>query len=358
MNNKEVRTIAFYLPQFHPIPENDDWWGKGFTEWTNVGRAKPLFRKHYQPRVPADLGYYDLRLSETRELQAQMAKDTGINGFAYWHYWFAGKRLLEKPFQEVVKSKKPNFPFCLAWANTTWTGIWNNDHNRILIKQTYPGVEDHKAHFYSMLEAFSDERYLKYDDRLIFLIYRPFELPNPKEFITLWNELAIQNGFKGFYFIGISNNPTAEFEKILEMGFDAMNPFRVKEAIISVSKTKYFFTSISRRLFSGKTLLTKYNYLDVINYLITSEDLDERVLPTLLPNWDTSPRSGTKALILYNSKPEFFERHLQEALKVIDNKKNKLLFLKSWNEWAEGNYVEPDLKYGTKYIDILRKNLG
>lgn len=139
-----VRAIAFYLPQFHPIPENDEWWGKGFTEWTNTAKAKPLFPGHYQPHVPADLGFYDLRLTEARVAQAEMAAEYGIEGFCYWHYWFAGKRLLEHPFNEVMQSGKPDFPFCLGWANDTWSGIWHGAPNRVLIEQTYPGLEDYK----------------------------------------------------------------------------------------------------------------------------------------------------------------------------------------------------------------------
>jgi len=151
-----ARLIAFYLPQFHPIPENDNWWGKGFTEWTNVAKARPLFRKHYQPHVPADLGFYDLRLPEVRAAQAVMARSVGIEGFCYWHYWFAGKRLLERPFNEVLKSGEPDFPFCLGWANQTWTGIWHGAPNRILIEQTYPGRADYEKHFHALLEAFHD----------------------------------------------------------------------------------------------------------------------------------------------------------------------------------------------------------
>ena len=170
MNNKP-RLIAFYLPQFHPIPENDEWWGRGFTEWTNVAKAVPLFRGHYQPHFPADLGFYDLRVPEVREAQAAMAKAYGIEGFCYYHYWFGhGRRLLERPFNEVLSSGKPDFPFCLCWANDTWTGIWHGAPNKVLIEQRYPGVEDYKAHFYALLDAFRDPRYMTVDGKKIFII--------------------------------------------------------------------------------------------------------------------------------------------------------------------------------------------
>ena len=157
----QARLISFYLPQFHPIPENDRWWGRGFTEWTNVTKAKPLFKGHYQPRLPADLGYYDLRLPEVREAQAELARNAGIEGFCYYHYWFGGKQLLEQPFNEVVASGKPDFPFCLCWANQTWTGVWYGAPHRTLVEQTYPGREGHRRHFLALRRAFLDERYLR-----------------------------------------------------------------------------------------------------------------------------------------------------------------------------------------------------
>ena len=175
MKNKQTkaRLIALYLPQFHPIPENDQWWGKGFTEWTNVAKAVPMFSGHYQPRIPADLGFYDLRVPEVRMAQAEMAAEHGVEGFCYWHYWFAGKRLLERPFNEVLKSGEPKFPFCLAWANQTWTGIWHGAPDRILIEQTYPGIKDYESHFYALLDSFIDERYIKIDGKPVFVVYKP-----------------------------------------------------------------------------------------------------------------------------------------------------------------------------------------
>ena len=186
IKKNKVRLIALYLPQYHPIPENDKWWGKGFTEWTNVGKAKPLFRGHYQPRVPADLGYYDLRVPETRQAQADMAKNYGIEGFCYWRYWFGnGKQLLERPFNEVLSSGEPHFPFCLGWANHTWMEkLWTVGlKNKTLINQTYPGVADYTAHFYSVLPAFEDKRYIAVDGKPFFLIFNPFDSPEIKVFI-------------------------------------------------------------------------------------------------------------------------------------------------------------------------------
>jgi len=194
MNRPSVRTIAFYLPQFHPIPENDKWWGKGFTEWTNTARAKPLFRGHYQQHVPADLGFYDLRLPESRSAQANLARDYGLEAFCYYHYWFAGHRILDRPFNEVLASGEPDFPFCLCWANQTWSGIWHGAANRVLIEQTYPGIDDHRRHFETLLPAFSDKRYLTVDGKPLFIIYKPTELPNAAATTDLWREMAVKAG--------------------------------------------------------------------------------------------------------------------------------------------------------------------
>ena len=198
-----VRIVALYLPQFHPIAENDQWWEPGFTEWTNVAKARPRFPGHYQPRLPGELGFYDLRVPETREAQAALAKAHGIEGFCYWHYWFGnGRRLLERPFTEVLRSGTPDLSFCLAWANGTWTGIWHGAPDRILIEQTYPGESDERAHFEVVAEAFEDPRYLRVDGRPVFYIYDPSALPDPQNFLDRWRNWAHDRGLGGVFFIG------------------------------------------------------------------------------------------------------------------------------------------------------------
>lgn len=229
MQNIKARVIAFYLPQFHPIPENDTWWGKGFTEWTNVGKAKPLFKGHYQPRVPADLGYYDLRMPEVREAQAEMARNAGIEGFMYWHYWFGnGKTLLDRPFQEVLHSGRPDFPFCLGWANHSWENkTWDYSGKSIksvvLIEQQYPGKQDYKNHFYHVLPAFKDKRYITVDGKPFFYIFDYLEFNDCKTFIDIWQDLAIKNGLKGIHFVGKMGRRLNESQKLFDMGFDAIN---------------------------------------------------------------------------------------------------------------------------------------
>jgi len=358
MNRKKAKVIAFYLPQFHPIPENDKWWGKGFTEWTNVGKAKPLFKGHYQPHVPADLGYYDLRLSEVREAQAQMAKDYGIEGFCYWHYWFGnGKRLLERPFNEVLESGKPDFPFCLAWANQTWKGFSHGLKNRnVLIEQLYLDVEDYEAHFYEVLPAFKDKRYLLVDGKPLFFIYQPLELPDALSFIELWQNLAIKNGLKGVFFVA-NIDQSSKINEIINQGFDAVNLNRIFD-YLKLNKTFIF----RAKAWMKKNLLkvpNHYYYKDVYPTFSGHEDENINVFPTLIPGWDHTPRSGKDGLVYHDSTPDLFEKHINQVLKIIENKpdERKIVFLKSWNEWAEGNYVEPDLKFGTKYLEAISKNI-
>ena len=354
------RLLALYLPQFHPIPENDQWWGKGFTEWTNVGKAKPLFRGHYQPHVPADLGYYDLRVPETRIAQAEMAKKYGIEGFLYWHYWFGnGKRLLERPFNEVLKSGEPNFPFALAWANETWKGFAHGLKNRnVLIEQLYPGDEDYIAHFNEVLPAFKDKRYITVDGKPVFLIYKPHQLPDASHFINLWQRLAKKNGLPGIYFIAHhqstkEHNYKPERESLQEMlswGFDAVNFVRLTKCLENRSLFDKLYGRIKRFVYKIPLAIP---YKKAMRYFTADIDKDERVIPSIIPSWDHSPRSGKEALVLTNSTPELFGQHIDNVLNNVSEKENKLIILKSWNEWAEGNYMEPDLRWGTQFLKVL-----
>lgn len=249
---RKARLIAYYLPQFHPIPENDQWWGNGFTEWTNVTKAKPLFKGHLQPRLPADLGYYDLRVPEVREAQAEMAEQYGIEGFCYYHYWFGdGRMLLERPFNEVLKSGKPDFPFCLCWANETWSGIWFGETNKTLIEQKPPDKKDLEKHFEYLLRAFNDERYLTVDEKPIFQILTPRNLPDSIETTDTLRELAHRSGFKGLHLVAGYRNP--EDWDPREYGFDAVVSSRLK--------TSFRHRSFIRRriqLFAKDSYLTRY----------------------------------------------------------------------------------------------------
>jgi hypothetical protein len=346
--------IAFYLPQFHPIPENNSWWGNGFTEWTNVGKAKSLFPGHYQPRVPKDLGYYDLRVPELREQQAEMAKANGVDAFCYWHYWFGnGKQLLERPFNEVLKSGKPDFPFCLGWANESWKGFSHGLRNReVLIEQKYFGEEDCVSHFYSVLPAFRDKRYLKIDDKPIFLIYRPYELPNG--YIEKWRSLAKENGLKGITFIAQIGDVT-KIKDLLDKGYDFVNIVRMMD-YFKHHKLLHLLSKIRQIVFRIPHIIP---YKKAIRYFQGSEDRMEQVIPTIYPGWDHTPRSGIRGLVLNKSTPDLFETHIEKVVRLIASKPidHRVIFLKSWNEWAEGNYIEPDLKFGDAYLRALKRAL-
>lgn len=383
MKNKKARVIAFYLPQFHPIPENDKWWGKGFTEWTNVAKAKPLFRGHYQPRIPADLGFYDLRLPEVREQQAEMAREAGIEGFCYWHYWFGnGKMLLEKPFQEVLKTGKPDFPFCLGWANHSWkTGTWTRDGNdQMIAEQQYFGDTDYRMHFEYVLPAFQDKRYITVDGKPIFVIFDPFNLPT--DFIATWRTLASEHGLPGIHFVGYTFNAMGrplfntkgeqitagffnpnEVQKyydylIQDKQFDAVVPIGTYRAEV-LTKNRLWF-ALQRKLSTALkiNLRNLYDYKQVMKHYYAPEDAAENVYPSLLPQWDRTARSGINGIYI-NSTPERFGQTIDDALQLLKDKQpeHQILFLKSWNEWAEGNYIEPDLKFGRGYLDILRKKI-
>ncbi len=363
--NRKARVIAYYLPQFHPIPENDKWWGKGFTEWTNVGKARPLFNGHYQPRVPADLGYYDLRMPEVREAQAEMARNSGIEGFMYWHYWFGnGKTVLDRPFNEVLNSGKPDFPFCLGWANHSWTNkTWNSSKmlqkEKYIIEQTYPGTQDIIDHFNHVLPAFKDKRYITVEGKPVFVIYDPATLPFPSEFMNIWREMALKNDLKGIHFIALSGGWISNHQKNLDKGFDALN-INGQWNAESLVKGKYA-KMLRYKIISkfGGVVFDKYEYKDIIKHLFTELDKEKLFYPTIIPQWDRSARAGRKASIYHNSTPELFAQHVTEALDIISHKEfeHKILFLKSWNEWAEGNYIEPDIVFGHEYLDKLKEAL-
>ena len=350
-----IKIIAFYLPQFHPIKENDEWWGRGFTEWHNVVKAKPLFRGHYQPKLPADLGFYDLRLSETREAQAHLAREAGVYGFCYWHYWFGnGRRLLERPFNEVVASGKPDFPFCLAWANHSWYAkTWDpNKKDKLLIEQLYPGKDDNEKHFYEVLPAFKDDRYIKIDGKPLFAIFKPLQVENVKAFIQQWQELAKKNGLPGVYFVG--QGPQKDFTAILEAGFDAVNHEEVNGIHAHQSSFVRALKQIQRVVFKRPRC---YDYSKAMKEMIIPEDSNENIFPTICPNFDHTPRSGTRGLVYTDSNPSTFYNHVKQIMEVVIPKHNKVAFLKSWNEWGEGNYMEPDEKYGKGYIEAMKKAL-
>jgi lipopolysaccharide biosynthesis protein len=287
-----------------------------------------------------------------------MARENGVQAFCYWHYWFAGRRLLERPFTEVLKSGEPDFPFCLGWANQTWSGIWHGAPDRILIEQTYPGVEDYAAHFNAVLPAFEDPRYFLVDGKHLFHVYKPRSIPDLRAFTDLWRELAVRAGLRGLYLVGEEARPWDP----VEWGFDAA----VDTALPALHSWEPWYHPAARlklewRRRTGVPAI--FAYADLCEAMIHEQlghPPDTRRHPCLIPNWDNTPRTGKNGRVLHGSTPELFRRHVRTALNLVAEvpQERRLVFIKSWNEWAEGNHMEPDLEFGQGYLQVLREELG
>jgi hypothetical protein len=354
---RTVEVVAFHLPQFHPIAENDAWWGAGFTEWTNTAKARPLYPGHVQPHLPADLGFYDLRLPESRQAQADIALRYGVTAFCYWHYWFGGRRILERPVREIVESGRPDMPFCLGWANQTWTGIWHAAPDRVLIEQTYPGPDDDKAHFETLLPAFGDSRYFTMDGRPVFYVFRPEELPDPQVWCQRWRDLAAANGLPGLYLVAEMSDLLglgSRCEDPQALGFDAGVYVRLPA---DTSPRQVRRMRVMRKALGGGPEV--YPYLREPRS-VPARYAADHIHPTVYPNWDNTPRSRRGGLVLRGSHPDLFQRHVEAAAHMLSARPagQRLLFVKSWNEWAEGNYLEPDLEHGHGWLNALARGVG
>lgn len=361
---REIKIVAYYLPQFHPIPENDAWWGKGFTEWSNVSKAKPLFRNHKQPFLPGDFGFYDLRLHESQLQQVQLAKEHGVHGFCYWHYWFGnGKRILERPFNNVVANKSLDLPFCLAWANESWTGHWHGlDRNRMLVEQLYPGVADYTQHFYALLDAFKDERYIRVDGNLLFSIYRAMGSEDIPLFMEIWQKLASEHDLGGFHFNAINSGT-----ECLKLGFESFTSHAPRVTIDMIENNfmnRIFYRKYGYRLSDylrnfphhGPEI---YQYKDLVKHNLNLK-LHDSEIPVVTSCWDNTPRSQRKGLVLENCSPELFAEYLKKAINKVDENSysDKIIFIKSWNEWAEGNVIEPSLDFGDSFLKNIKNILN
>jgi len=350
-----TRLIAFYLPQFHPIPENDRWWGPGFTEWTNVTRARPLLRGHYQPHLPADLGFYDLRLPEARMAQAELAAAHGIEAFCYWHYWFNGKRLLERPFAEVLASGEPKLSFCLAWANETWSRRWLGEESHILMSQTYSSDDD-LAHIRWLITAFSDARYLRIHDRPLFLIYRPRDLPEPKRTTDTFRAECVRLGVPDPYLLGVDAHcPGVDCRTL---GFDSTVAFEPQLGVLPQFKSdRSSLVKLRRNLSLGarNPRLKLYDY-GTARKLMRHRQRNFPYHPCIFVGWDNSPRRGRNGIVIINATPDRFAAGLREMAQSITSKpgQERLLFLNAWNEWAEGNHLEPDQRYGLGHLEAVK----
>ncbi len=358
----KARLIAFYLPQYHPIPENDLWWGRGFTEWTNVASAKPLFPGHDQPRLPGELGFYDLRLPEVRQAQADLARTHGVEGFCYWHYWMgAGNLLLQRPFEEVLRSGQPNFPFCLGWANHSWTRTWFGAQQDVLMRQEYPGQDDHRRHFDYILPALLDPRYMRVDGKPLFYLFRPNDIPQVDRFIDLWRKLAQAAGLDDFYLVGQG----AGHKALLELGYDASCYCRPVQITRARPKSRLarglqrVLNPLRERVRQARKRPQVYEYSQAAPYFLKPGALELHEHPCVTPGWDNTPRMGAQGLVLDHATPEMFRQHVRQAFQQVCDKppEQRLLFLKSWNEWAEGCILEPDARNGRAFLETLRSEL-
>jgi glycosyltransferase involved in cell wall biosynthesis len=343
----EARLIAFYLPQFHPIPENDRWWGEGFTEWTNVSKAEPLFPGHYQPHIPADLGYYDLRLSDVREAQADMARAHGIHGFCYYHYWFHGKQLLERPFNEVLTLGRPDFPFCLCWANEPWSRRWDGRPHEALQPQSY-SPEDDLDHIRWLLPALSDPRAITIEGKPVFIVYQGHDLPEPHRTVDIWRKEVERAGLPGIYLMCVETGWDAGWDAT-KLGFDAKVLFQPQFSVLDQVPT----------LFAGPETLKVYDYDGAWRALADPEPVTYRRYPSVCARWDNTPRTGANGLVLHRSTPESYGEWLATTISRVLNEPEdqRLVFLNAWNEWAEGCHLEPDQLYGRGYLEATRRAL-
>jgi lipopolysaccharide biosynthesis protein len=371
MNNRKI--IAIYYPQYHSIPLNDFHWGKGFTDWDNVKKAQPLFDGHNQPKIPVG-EYYDPRDSKTLKAQSELAKAYGIYGFCFYHYWFDGQPLLEQPVVNFLNDKSIDMPFCLSWANETWTKRWVGDSKTIIIKQTHAPNEDlWKAHFNFLLPFLKDERAIKINGMPIFLIYQPFIINQINEMLELWNKLAISNGLKGIYFIATKRHDYFP-ENSLKM-FSAIMKFQPSNAANSPNfnlKSRFTNSLIQKirglgeraidilyfykQKFEGVKHISSTKIWDIIlKEAAEFEFMHKRIFECAYVNWDNTARYGKKATIYSHVEPDVFGENLEKLFLALEKKeKDNIIFLNAWNEWAEGAYLEPDKKYEYKYLEQVR----
>jgi hypothetical protein len=367
-----LRAIAFHLPQFHPVPENDGFWGPGFTEWRNVVRARPRFRGHAQPHLPADLGFYDLRLAETRAAQAALARQAGLSGFCYYHYWFGGKRVLHKPVDDILRLGEPDFPFMLAWANENWTRAWDGGDRELLLEQTYTEA-DTRAHARHLAPAFADPRYVRVDARPAFAVYNADDLPCPRRWCdTFRDEVQRAIGTQP-YLIRVERYLDTDTRPPAALGFDAALEFQpFSRNFRAWLETRPDLKShLGRRVKNGlrrrwqaaqrwRTFDRHYDMAAFTAFDICQDAPDYTCFPGVCPSWDNSARRPPgKGMIFRGSSPRLFGDWLAAKAHAFQppSSTENLLFINAWNEWAEGNHLEPCLRHGHNWLKACRHTL-
>ncbi|MGR3811185.1 glycosyltransferase WbsX family protein [Jiulongibacter sp. NS-SX5] len=353
MQDKKLRGLAVILPQFHPIPENDKWWGKGFTEWTNVTKAQPRYSGHYQPHLPADLGYYDLRLEQSREEQAKLAEEHSIYGFCIHHYWFNGKQLLETPVNEMLRLGKPDFPFMLCWANENWTRRWDGLDQEVLMKQDY-SPEDHRAHAKYLCETvFKDKRYITVDGKPFFLFFNTHIIPDLKESIEIWRDEVKKHGFPDIYLAGVKTYQDA-IKDPEGVGFDAVIEWQPDWGNLNINPN--FWQRIKQKL-GLKISYFKDDYAAVAERMLAKKDPDTKHYHCIMPAWDNCARKKQRAFVIDGSTPALYKNWLQRLCDKFTppSEEENFVFINAMNEWAEGNHLEPDRKWGRQYLEATKE---
>lgn len=362
------KVLALYLPQFHVIPENDKWWGKGFTEWKNVKGAKPLFAGHNQPRVPLNNNYYNLLDPKVMEWQTKIAKENNIYGFCVYHYWFHGKLLLEKPMEQYLDNENIDFPFCFCWANEHWTNAWVSGENKIIIEQNFDDKEDWINHFNYLLPFFKDDRYIKEDNQPVFVIYYPSIIGPLSEMLDCWNQLAKDNGFKGIKFVyqhylfHLEDNPKKalfdygiEFEPNL-----SMNEVQTKTAAsferFRAKVSNFLQTKLHVYVKMPKRKPTIFDYDEIWQHILNRKPVTKNLIPGAFVDWDNTPRRGVRGSLTKGGNPQKFKKYFSELVKKSDREyATDYIILFAWNEWAEGGYIEPDSKYKYEYLHAIKE---
>lgn len=353
-----MKVLAFYLPQFHEIEENNKWWGKGFTEWTNVKKATPLFKNHYQPRVPMNANYYNLLDKETLEWQASLAEKYHVEGFCFYHYWFNGKRLLDKPAELLLENKDINLPFMFAWANEPWTRSWDGSHRDVIMPQDYGNEEDWLEHFNYLKPFFEDERYMRQNGKPIFLLYRSASFDRCADWINYWRKLASKTSFGDIHFVTMLTSFSRDERKLdfdAAVNFEPMCTFGHSMGGISALPRK-IFTRIKQ--ISNEKLQTKFaeqvlSYQAVWNKILEKE-FSSTVYPGAFVDWDNTARKKNKYLVMRGSSPGVFKENLEKLYDKSQSADAPYLFINAWNEWAEGTYLEPDEKHGYAYLEAIK----
>lgn len=365
-----LKAICFHLPQFHPIPENDAWWGKGFTEWTNVSKARPLFPGHYQPHLPADLGFYDLRLPEARQAQADLAREHGIHGFCYYHYWFNGRRLLERPVNDILASGQPDFPFCLCWANENWTRRWDGAEKEVLLAQNY-GDEDDLNHIRWLVAAFRDPRYIRVQGRPLLMVYRLSRLPNPARTVELWRSEVRRLGVGELFLANVECFPTDhglapqyKLDGSVEFApdYQALPPPQPPDWLTGKLARRPRTLRLAAKLGLTQPWLVQhgiYDYERLKANMLAKPSPPYLRFPCVTPAWDNTARRQVGATVIQGSTPEMYQEWLATAMNNAKRvlPEEPIVFINAWNEWAEGNHLEPCQKWGRAYLEATRKAL-